>query len=360
MNIEKLYTISNLILKDFSEKGLSSHLQNMVTQLQNSINQPQQPTHQQELSKSKTILYSGLNEAESNKFNLIDISAAEEIGVYEYIGNNLLHKIEDVFSANEITPSIALEELTKINQIVAKNIQALTKLTQGFNELNLESLETIDNFNLIIRIPRELIDNNLSGFATSLESLNKNLLVFSEITTGSRESFSIDSLSTTDPTIALTMIWETGMLLLDIMAKVAAIYAGFCILKEQRQKFIDSGAPEEKLTDLTDWISSQIKEKVNEEIPPLVDKYYVNGDKNRKNELTTEARHKALRIIENIDDGYTFDIKQPEEPNENDPEVIEAVEEAIRQLNSNSKQIEQTKTIGNKFLSLPESDDDLE
>lgn len=360
MNIEKLYTTSKLILNDFSEKGITSHFNTMVSQLQNTINQPQQPTHQQELSKSKTNLYEGLKASKSNKFNLIDISAAEEIGVYEYIGENLLEKINNVFSVNEITPSIALEELTKINAIVTKNIQALTKLTQGFNELNLEDLESIDNFNLVVRIPRKLINNNLSGFAESLESLNKNLLVFSEITTGSRESFEIDSLSTTDPTIALTVLWETGMLLLDVLAKVAAIYGAVCVLKQQRQNFIDSGAPEEKLTELTDWIGAQIKEKIDEEIPPLVDKYYTNGDKNRLNELKTEARHKALRIVENIDHGYTFDVKKPEEPSEEDPEVIEAVDEAIRQLNINSRLIEQTKIIGNNFLSLPANDDDLD
>jgi len=343
MNIDKLYTIANIILNDFSEKGISSHLQNIVTQLQNTINQPQQPSHQQELSKSKTNLYNGLKKADSNKFNIIDLAATEELGILDYIGESLLKRVDEVFSRNEITPSIALEELTKINETVTGNIQALTKITQGFSELNLDDILETDNFNLVIMIPRELMDNNLSGFAERMESLNTNLLVFSEISTGTRGSFEIDSLSTTDPTIALTMAWETGMLLLDVLSRVAAIYGAYCLLKQQRQEFIACGAPEDKLSDLTEWIGEQIKEKVNEEIPPLVDKYYVKEDKGRKNELKTEARRKALRMIENIDNGYTFDIKKPDDPREDDPEVIASVEETIKQLNNNSKLIEQTR-----------------
>lgn len=359
MNINKLYTTANIILKDFSEKGISSHLQTMVSQLQNTINAPQQPSHQQELSKSKTNLYNGLKEASSNKFNTIDVAATEELGVHDYIGDSLLKKIDDIFSRNEITPSIALEELTKINQTVTANIQALTKITQGFNELNIDDILKTDSFNLVVMIPRELMNNNLSGFAERMESLNSNLLVFSEITTGTRESFEIDSLSTTDPTIALAMTWETGKLLLDVLSSVAGIYGGYCLLKQQRQDFIDSGAPEDKLGELTDWIGEQIKEKVKEEIPPLVDKYYANDDEGRKNELKTEARHKALRMIENIDNGYTFDIDEPDELREDDPEVIAAVEESLKQLNKNTKIIEQTKIVGNNLLSLPEKDEDL-
>jgi hypothetical protein len=359
MNIEKLYTISNIILNDFSQKEISSNLEAMITNLQNSVNQPQQPNHQQGLSKAKTDLYRDLDEAASNKFNVIDIAVTKELGIDEFLGLSLRQKIEDVFLTNEITPSTALVELTEINNTVVKNIAALTKLTQGFNDLNFEDIITKESFNLVVRVPREVIDNNLSGFAASMGALNTNLLVFSEISTGTRESFKIDSLSTSDPTLVLTLSWATGLLMLDILAKIAAIYGAVTLLKKQRQEFIDNGAPEDKLNDLTDWIANQIKEKIAEEIPPLVDKHCNNIDNNRKNELKIEARRKALRIAENIDNGYTFDIETPETPDEDDPEVIADIEKLIEQLNIDSRQIEQTKIIGSNLLGLPEDDEDL-
>lgn len=359
MNIEKLYEISTTLINDFSLNEIIGNLNNLVNHLNNIINQPNQPQHQQALSDTKLALYKGLNESITNKFNVIDISAAQELGVDKYIGVELLEKIDNVLSSNEITPSVAFTDITKIRDEFILKVEGLRKVITGFQDLNISIFESRSDFNLVVRIPRELIHNNLEGFAESLDSLNKNLLVFSEIAVGSRESLQISSLSTTDPTIVLKMAWDAGMLMLDILSKVAGIYAGVTVLKKQREEFIKNGAPVEMLAQLTEWINNQIKERINEVIPELVDKYHKVDDEERRNELKTEARRKALRIAENIDQGYTFDVKIPENSEQESEEISEAVEDAIKQLNSNNKLIERSKMIGSKILMLPKSDEDL-
>ncbi len=360
MNIEKLYSITSAVLRDFNGLKVASHINSIATHLQNSINQPNQPAHQQNLSKTRTALIDALNHCESSRFNIIDMAACEELGIDEYIGLCLLNKIEDIFKNNSLTPSVASTELTALNAEVTRKVAALTKIQQGFHELGLASIDEDKSFSLVVRVPRELIDNNLAGYAKSVNTLNDNLLVFSEVATGSRESFEIGSLSTSDPTISLMLAWEAGQLILDVLAKVAGVYAGVTLLKQQRQKFIDSGAPEEKLEDLTNWIKDQVKDQINAEIPPLVDKYYKKDNDARKNELKIEARRKALRIAESIDNGYTFDVKKPNEPELNDEEINDAVEEVLQQLNSNNKVIEENKIIGSNILMLPELDENLD
>jgi len=360
LNIENLYSIASTVLRDFTQLSIASHLQNLTSHLQNSTKQPNQPQHQQNVSKFKTSLVEALNECESNAFNVIDLCACEELGIDGYIGQTLLNKIDQIFKDNSLTPSVASAQLVELNGIVTQKIAALTKVQQGFNELGLSEINESNSFSLVVKMPRELMDNNLAGYAKSIDSLNSNLLVFSEIATGTRESFEIGALSTSDPTLSLMLVWDAGQLILDVLSKVAAVYAGVTLLKQQRQKFIDSGAPEEKLADLTDWIKDQVKDQINAEVPPLVDKYYKGENEARKNELKIEARRKALRIAENIDNGYTFDIKQPSEPEVTDEEVSDAVDEALQQLNVNNKVIEENKIIGSNILMLPDSDDNLD
>ncbi|MCG7900718.1 MAG: hypothetical protein JAY85_19940 [Candidatus Thiodiazotropha weberae] len=364
MNIEKLYSITKIIVDDVENGLIKKYFKDMLSHLQNSINTPAQPQSQSELGKMRAKINESLSNSAVNSFNIIDIEATKELGVDGFIGNVLRDKIEQVFVGNDITPSVALENLTELHNAFLDKIEKLTFILQGISGLNIIDVEAANEFKLIVRIPRELMDNNLSGFSDHLEALNENLLIFSEVSTGRRESLKIGSLSTTDPTLVLPMAIEMGKLLLEILASVAGIYGGVILLKQQKQHLIDSGAPEDTLDKLTEWINKQVTVRINEEIPAIVEKHYKINDEGRKNELITEARRKTLRLAENIDQGYTYDVKIPALPEEDlsDEELEKMnadIEEAIQTLTSNNKKLQDTKQLGSGILLLPKDDEEL-
>ena len=51
MNVERLHAIALALKDDLARSNVLSHLQQLVSALQNQINQPGQPTYQQQVSQ---------------------------------------------------------------------------------------------------------------------------------------------------------------------------------------------------------------------------------------------------------------------------------------------------------------------
>ncbi len=103
MNAEKLYKISSELKAEFDKINIVNVLTQLKNHLQNMVNQPQQPAHQQSLSKSQKQLFDYLETAPSNDFSPIWRQIIEEIGGIDLVGKNLKQRIEDAFNGNQIT-----------------------------------------------------------------------------------------------------------------------------------------------------------------------------------------------------------------------------------------------------------------
>lgn len=114
MNAEKLYSISSELKAEFDKINVVNVLTQLKSHLQNVVNQPQQPAHQQNLTNSKKQLFDYLEIAPSNDFSPIWRQFIQAIGGIDLVGKNLKQRIEDAFNGNQITPSTALEEINKI------------------------------------------------------------------------------------------------------------------------------------------------------------------------------------------------------------------------------------------------------
>ena len=111
MNVERLHAIAAELRRDLDQTAALSLLQNLVSSLSNQVSQPQQPQYQQQTSQYLTQLLDALRKASVNSFSPTWRQVLDEIGATELTGSELAEAIEDIFARNQITPSVAQQEL---------------------------------------------------------------------------------------------------------------------------------------------------------------------------------------------------------------------------------------------------------
>ena len=97
MNAERLHIIAIAVRDDLSETNVETTLQNLVSSLNNQVNQPAQPQFQQEVSNHLQTLKEALTNAASNKFRASWRQVLEEFGVEDLLGENLRKSVEEIF-----------------------------------------------------------------------------------------------------------------------------------------------------------------------------------------------------------------------------------------------------------------------
>ena len=137
MNTERLHAIAFEVKTDIEQAQIVQLLQQLVSHLQNIVNQPQQPSHQQNLSKVRKSLIEKLSQSRVNEFSPAWTQALEEIDLSEYVGNNLAERINSIFAENQITPQVALEELQQLHTKVS---EISTNLSNLINSLDRKSV----------------------------------------------------------------------------------------------------------------------------------------------------------------------------------------------------------------------------
>jgi hypothetical protein len=225
MNAERLHAIAAALQADLARTTVVSHLNQLISALSNQVSQPNQPQYQQQTSQFYTELLKRLEEADSNNYSPTWQQALEELGASDLLGNKLAKQVEDIFSRNQITPSVAQQEL----QLFANQLQVLSSAIDqaiaGFKSLKVgrEELEPGD-CELGVLIPRGFVDNRLDRFAEELEELNRIFGVFAELSTGSRPSFEIKTISSTDLSVFLEVGAIVGACVATAVERIIALY----------------------------------------------------------------------------------------------------------------------------------------
>ena len=165
MNIERLHAIAVAILDDLDKTKADTNLQQIIEALNNQINQPQEPGFQQQVSQHLQTLYTSLSSAPSNEFSPAWKQTLQELGVYDILGNRLAVQLQQIFERNQITPSLALDELQKIHSQLSNYKNSLDQIISAFKSLKIgaEELE-LGECELGILIPRFAVNNKLGEF----------------------------------------------------------------------------------------------------------------------------------------------------------------------------------------------------
>ena len=211
MNTEKLYTIAKELNDDFASTKISENLNEVIANLQNLINSPNNPTYQTGLRTGLDSFYSSLSSSKVNSFSPAQKDVLSQIEGGVFLGNNLIEVVTDLIERNQLTPSVALEQLTKYQEAINRLRDGVNKIVSGFNDLKLEK-EILDNntCEVGVLIPRTQIDNSLSIFSKEVNELIFIFNHFSEFAEGEKKDYKIRSLSSSDLFVSIVsqpVVW---------------------------------------------------------------------------------------------------------------------------------------------------------
>ncbi len=364
MNVERLHAIAAELRRDLDETATLSTLQNLVSSLSNQISQPQQPQFQQQTSQYLKQLLTALEDARVNTFSPTWQQVLEELGAKKLTGAALVQTIEDVFARNQITPSVAQQDLQALLSQLQQLSSALDQLLAGFRTLKVGS-EDLDpgECELGVLVPRAFLDNRLDRFAGELEELNQIFSVFSEISTGSRPGFEIKTISSTDLSVYLEVSAIVGACIATAVERIIALYKQLLEIRKLQGELAKQGLEKKNLKGIEDHANSVMELGIEKLVNELIAEYLVKGEACRKNELSIELKYSLKKIANRIDRGFNIEVRM-EEPEVAADSADEATEAQKVLLKAHAKVAEASESMqflkleGEPILQLTESKSD--
>lgn len=362
MNAERLHAIAIAVRDDLQQTDVVTHLQQMRDSLQNQVNQPQDPSHQQRLSELFQQLAQSLESAQSNQFSPAWQQLLEEVGGRVLLGAPLLATIREIFERNQITPSVALDELQGLHQQVEQLDNSVNGLISSMSQLHIgaEELEP-GGCEVGVLIPRSSVENKLDEFGRELSRLHKILGVFAELVTGARPGFEIRTISSTDLSVFLDSSPVIAASIAVTVERIVALYKKMLEIRVLRNQLSDQGVPDPPLHSIDEHVNHLMGEGIEGLVGELDAKYAAIHDAGRRNELRTELGLALNQIANRIDKGYNFEIRaQPIEETEGESEDRDdaSKRESIDAILKAAEGLQFLKLTGDHILSLPEPGED--
>ena len=361
MNVERLHAIAAALRADIDSSTCLTLLQSIVSSLSNQINQPGQPQYQQQTSQFYTQLLQALEQSEVNDFSPTWRQVLDEIGATKVTRNTLAESIRKSFSRNQITPSVAqqelqgyLNELQQFSTGIDQTLAGLRALKIGSEDLEPGECE------LGVLVPRAFLNNQLDRFASELAELNQIFGVFSEVATGSRPGFEIKTISSTDLSIYLEVAAIVGACVATCVERIVALYKQLLEIRKSQAELAKLGVEKKNLKGLEDHANSVMEVGIEKLVKEIMIEYMPKGETGRKNELSIELKFAMKKIANRIDRGFNIEVRMQEPDVEaEDPEDATPGEKALiaahAKVSEASKTLQFLKLDGEPILQLAES-----
>jgi hypothetical protein len=364
MNVERLHAITAAIRADLDRSTTLSTLQGLVSSLANQINQPGQPQYQQQTSQLNAQLLEALEQSEINNYSPTWRQVLDEIGASKVTGENLAALIRDTFARNQITPSVAQQELQGYFNELQQLSTGIDQTLAGLRALKIGS-EDLDpgECELGVLVPRAFLDNRLDRFANELEELNQIFGVFSEVASGSRPGFEIKTISSTDLSVYLQVAAIVGACIATCVERIVALYKQLLEIRKSQAELAKLGVEKKNLKGLEEHANGVMENGIDKLVKEIILEYMPKGEVGRKNELSIELKFAMKKIANRIDRGFNIEVRMEEPDIETgDPESATAAEKALltahAKVSAASENLQFLKLDGEPILKLAESKGD--
>jgi hypothetical protein len=359
MNAERLNAIALALRDELADTEAAALLDQLVMTLRQVVQEPSQPSHQQSASSLRQRLDAGLAAAPSNDFSPAWREAVEELGVADLLGERLRERVNSIFERNEITPSAAADDLTKLNERMQGLTEALDNLVAAFDFLVIGAEElSAGEFEVGFLVPRPAVKEELGTLGKEFIELKGILNPFLELTTGGRPDLRVRSIASSDFQVLLDSAPATALLLATALERLISSYEKVVNIRLAYKQLRESGASEETLASVKNDAEARMEtdtEALAEELVRQAD----HVQEERANELRTELRNALNALANRIDRGYSVEVRagEAEEPDEDGEEPdaeAQRLREQTERVLAAQKRLSFRNPTGEPILRLPE------
>ena len=269
--------------------------------------------------------------------------------------------MEAVFSENQLTPAMAMEELKALAKEMGALKASVDALVTGFTGLSVPRMDLEPGAcELGVLIPRAAVQDRLDLFATELKIFHQVLKDMNEYVTNDAAPVRIRAISSSDLTVYLDMLPKVGAFLAVCLERLIAAYKKILEIRKLRNELATQGVPEESLGQVDSHANTVMEEEIRSIVEEVCrENCAVEGA--RKNELEVSLQTGLNRLANRIDKGYNIDIraKPPEQAaNDNSDDAERAAADAALVISQASAALEFIREEGAPILTLPEGEEE--
>ena len=363
MKAEVVAEITRDIAADFDDLGIVRLMEALISALRE-LSSNQSDETQQKVKGAKEAL---LDELMRSRFHTYPVGlqvTLDEMEVIDFLPPKMYFRVKSAFEGNDITPAVVLVNLEKIKADADKLLQYAQEFSESgqFFEIYPDELETDEDFEFSIVIPRAAVQNELDDFGRELILLDKLFGVFTEVATGSRGDFKIKSISSSDLTVVLESAPAVAVLIATTFERVAAIYEKILNIIKLQKDLRTAQIPDKILNDMNAHIATTIKTELKEASKQVGENLIKKVETGRRNELRTELLKAFEGLAARLDRGYIFDVRgpAPEDVSDQNGEAaaVEAPSNKLRRIVAEKRElIKHFKAESEPVLSLAAPDD---
>lgn len=298
----ELLEISNLILEDYKTFQVPALLDNAIHVASNraSIDEKSYRQMARELRQTGEAI---IKADAVRRLPLSTRRLLEASGLSPILPSNIAKTIIVGFPENRLN-GISSSELGMYKNEVTATHSLLQNYLALSERLNIEEYHAPDGqAGLELRLPRPTFENNLGNLGQKFENFDKLISAITELTTGSRESTNVVSVSTSDLVAFLSIagsaiygVLEFYSLFLDVVEKQINIYKAIRDLR-------GSGLPEDQLNAIQAQLDATIKKSVDDAVENAFSRVEKKVPEHRENQLKIEIKKSSSVVISDIRNG---------------------------------------------------------
>ncbi|SHF27596.1 hypothetical protein SAMN05444377_1062 [Flavobacterium fontis] len=358
MNVERLHRVIFDFQNDLQKTNLLGNLQAVRENLQNIVNQPNQPAYQTNLVASIEELNKALHTSKYNSYTPMFKETIAEITNEMNFGEELKSEIDSIFASNIITPAKALEDIDKIVNEIIKIQTGITNTIGGLESLNIEKEELEPGTcELGYTIPRKYIDNKLVELKNEISELNFILNMFTEAVTGKTEDHKVKTISSSEFLLYVILGLQVADAVSKATERILNHYKQILEIKVLRNQLAEKGVPAKETASVEKYANGLMETEIKKIAKEIIDEHY-NEEKGRKNEIENGLNIALNKLANRIDNGFSVEIRVeplPKPKTEDKDEQYESNVELIKSIQKSANNIDYIEAKGKAILQLPES-----
>lgn len=370
MNVDRMQTVARGVVAELEGQKLVSHLTMLRDSLQQLASNPADGGAQTNLSTARSQLKSQLPSAQSDGWSRADRQALEDLGLTDLLGVRLLDRIEAILTRNDLTPTVAAEEVAPIVAEIEQRLTALRDLIASYKALGLAPDASEEDCEVVVVIPRVEVDEELAKLGKEYVRLSNITGAFQELTTNTRVPVRVSSIASSDYSLFLSADTEWAAPLAKALERIADTFVRIDSIKTHVAELREEDdVPAEVLAGLEAHANDTMDAALAELSDELIDEYRPTAAGSARPQEFENALRAALNSLANrVDAGYGFDVRAPApepdpEPDE-DGETPELGDEWTRrqaerlQIRDSGRRIRHFPAPAMRILELPENTGD--
>lgn len=310
MNVEQFHAIALAIRSDLDASTSLPMMREFRDALRNSVNDPADPTYQQQVSDIFQRLVDTLPHSPSNFFSPTWIEVVSDLHIQHLLGNNLRDTIHTVMTQNQVTLSIAADRVRELTDELERLDNALDHTLEGLAHFGIGTEEVEPGAAEVrVIIPRSAVDYKLGRLGEEFSELEMLVLPFVELATGSRRPVTVSSIASSDFGVSLDLAPQAAAFVALAVERVIAGYKNLLEIRRLRHELRDQGISDDQLQGVDDHANNHMSRVIEEAVEVTIAESARAVDGHRQNELRTELKFSLSAIANRIDGGYNIDVR---------------------------------------------------